>query len=70
MVVENEKELRREILVASLGAEGPDCMKNCIENVNDLKKIPPAIDDIKHSTMDMFEEMKSACQLLLRDVND
>ncbi len=67
MVIDNDRDLRRDVLVASLGADGPDCMKHCLENVAELKKVPVKVDDIKSETIKMFEEMKSAAQLLMRD---
>ena len=64
MVVNNERDLRRDVLVASLGAEGPDCMKHCMENIAELKKVPAIVAEIKAETVKYFEEMKSAAQLL------
>ena len=67
-IVKEKKKLQRKILCDSLNAD--DKKKKYVENINDLKEIPPAVDDIERRTMDMFEEMKSACQLLLCGMNE
>ena len=65
LVINTERELRREVLVASLGEDGPQCMKNCMENVTDLKKVPAAVEDIKLETLRTFEELKNAAGILM-----
>lgn len=67
LVLNNERELRRDVLVASLGAEGPDCMKNCMDNIAQLKKVPAVVEAIKKETVSDFEEMKKAVQIILQD---
>lgn len=64
MVINNERQLRREVLVASLGEEGPQCMKNCMENVTDLKKVASIVDDIRRETTRTFDELKQAAAIL------
>ena len=38
-LVESRKELEKEVLVSSLGAEGPQCMKNCKSAVEVLSTV-------------------------------
>lgn len=64
MVTDNEKELRREVLVASLGPDGPDSMKHCMDNVAELQKVPGLVEDLKVEAMKAFNDLKSAAQIL------
>ena len=67
LVVSDEKALRRDVLVESLGADGPMCMKNCMENVADLKRVPFEVDTIHGEALKMFEELKSAVNALIKE---
>ena len=69
LVVSDEKALRRDVMVESLGADGPTCMKNCMENVADLKRVPFEVDTIHAEALKMFEELKNAVNLLLKEEN-
>lgn len=46
--------------MASLGADGPDCLKACIENISDLRRAIEFLDDIKRESLARFEELKAA----------
>ena len=67
LVTKGEKELRRDVLVASLGGEGPDCLKNCMDNVAELKKVPDAVDKICREAKQTFDELTRAIQVLLKE---
>ena len=67
LVVSDEKALRRDVLVESLGADGPMCMKNCMENVADLKRVPFEVDTIHGEALKIFEEFKSAINALIKE---
>ena len=67
LVVSDQKALRRDVLVESLGADGPMCMKNCMENVADLKRVPFEVDTIHGEALKMFEELKSAVNALINE---
>ena len=67
LVVSDEKALRRDVLVESLGADGPMCMKNCMENVTELKRVPSEVDTIHAETLKAFEELKYAMNLLIKE---
>ena len=69
LVVQDEKDLRREVLVASLGSDGPDSMKNCMDNITELRRVPGVVEDIKRNTIRLFEEMKAAVGPLTASVN-
>ncbi|ELT97235.1 hypothetical protein CAPTEDRAFT_227107 [Capitella teleta] len=64
LVITNERHIKREVLVASLGQEGPQCMKNCIDNVTELKKVASHVDDIRSSTQATFLELRKAAAIL------
>ena len=64
LVIQSERDLRRDVLVASLGEDGPQCMKNWLDNVADLKRVSYLVEDITHKTLRDFEGLKSAAQTL------
>lgn len=66
-MIEEEKSLRRHVLMASLGAEGPTCMKNCIDNISDMKRSVSYIDIIEKETTQIFESLKSAASCLFEN---
>ncbi len=66
LVVSDEKALRRDVLVESLGADGPACMKNCMENVSELKRIPNEADAIQTEALKVFEQLKQAVNALIK----
>ncbi len=69
LVVSDEKALRRDVLVESLGAEGPMSMKHCMENVAELKRVPNEVDVIHTETLKAFEELKRAVNPLVREAD-
>lgn len=64
LVITNERQMRRDVLVASLGEQGPDCMRNCMDNVTELKQVASHVEDIRRSTLKYFEELKEAADIL------
>ena len=68
LVTSSENELRRDVLVASLGAEGPDCMKNCMDNISQLRKVPSVVEAVKQETEEDFEDLKKAMKIFLEAV--
>ncbi len=50
----------------SLGADGPTCMKYCMENIAELKRVPQEVDAIHAHTLRLFEELKTAAMALCR----
>lgn len=56
MVLDNSKELRREVLVASLGPGMEDALTNCQENLETLEIILMRVDEIESKTKKIFEE--------------
>ena len=70
LVVSDEKALRRDVLVESLGADGPMCMKNCMENVADLKRVPLEVDTIHSESLKLFEELKNAVNALIDEAQN
>ncbi len=51
----------------SLGADGPTCMKYCMENIAELKRVPQEVDAIHAQALRLFEELKTAAMALCRE---
>ena len=65
LVLDDERQLERDILVASLGRESPVAMKNCRDNVEVLRQTAmPAIAELERRTraaateLQMFERLR------------
>ena len=69
LVVDNERELRRDVLVASLGAEGPDSLKNCMDSIAMLKEVPDLLGDIKAEAITVFNNLMAGVQVLTHNKN-
>ncbi|CAH1800779.1 unnamed protein product [Owenia fusiformis] len=65
LVIQEDSQLRRDILVASLGDDGPDAVKSCMENIAQLKRVPIFVDTIKKETLILFEELMNGATILL-----
>jgi len=59
LVVDSSKELRRDVLAASLGADGPDSLKNCVDNVRSFESAIKSIEDLEDKTYLIFEQLKN-----------
>ena len=59
-MLQDEKNLRREVLVASLGSDGPDCLKACMDNVTELRRAVNLTEDIRRRALVLFEQLKAA----------
>lgn len=59
MVLDNSKELRREVLVASLGPGMDGALSNCQENLETLEIVVMRVDEIESKTQKIFEEFLS-----------
>lgn len=56
MVLDNSKELRREVLVASLGPGMADALTNCHENLETLEIVITRVDEVEAQTKKIFDE--------------
>ena len=65
LLLQTEQDMRREVLLASLGEHGPECMRTCIDNVTKLKRIPPALAVIDARAKALYEALKEAARLLV-----
>jgi len=58
MVLDDERRLERDILVASLGHESPAALQNCRDNVEVLRRtVLPAIAEIERRTRAVASEL-------------
>jgi len=58
LVLDDERRLERDILVASLGRESPMAMKNCRDNLEVLRQIVmPAIAELERRTQAVAAEL-------------
>lgn len=65
LVLGDERQLIRDVMVASLGADGPSCIANCRENVEQLRTVTLlAIEEIERRTRQMAEQLRAAADLL------
>jgi hypothetical protein len=64
LVIANDRQMRRDVLVASLGEMGPTCMQNCIDNIAELKTVASQVEDIRQWTLATFEDLKRAGAIL------
>ena len=55
------------MLVASLGADGPESMKHCLENINQLRRIPDIVDEIQTEAKSAFKDLKTVVQQIIVD---
>jgi len=46
MVIDDARKLRRDVLVASLGADGPESLENCLENIGMISGAIPRVNEI------------------------
>ena len=67
MVISSDKELRREVLVASLGDQGPDSMRHLLENIAELKKVAHYVELVRKESVALFKELQEGVQILLTD---
>ncbi|XP_013402617.1 uncharacterized protein LOC106168197 [Lingula anatina] len=67
LVVKEEDKLRREIMAASLKGDGPDALKNCMENVGDLRRAPEILEEIKKESNKTFDLLVSGARLLFEE---
>jgi len=65
LVLDDERKLMRDVMVASLGAEGPTCIANCRENLESLRQVAlVSIDDIEQRTTTIATQLRTAVELL------
>ncbi|XP_050410196.2 uncharacterized protein LOC126824845 [Patella vulgata] len=58
LVLDDEEKLRREVTKADLSpSEGPEAVKTCARNINNLRYVPGALDTIKKYTKALFQEL-------------
>jgi hypothetical protein len=51
IVLDNERKLERDVLVASLGRDGPVCLQNCRDGLAVLRmKVIPGVDELLKKT--------------------
>ena len=68
LVLDDERQLIRDVMVSSLGADGPSALSNCRSNLDSLRHVAlPGIDDIKHRTGDLAAQLATAARLLQTD---
>jgi hypothetical protein len=60
LVLDNAKDLRRDILVACLAESDRDtALRNCVDNVAMLEMAVPRVQEIQKNARDVFEQLKS-----------
>ncbi|KAI0241943.1 hypothetical protein LSAT2_015402 [Lamellibrachia satsuma] len=64
LLIRDEKELRRDVLAANLATEGPACMQNCLNNIDELRRVPGWVRDITTDTVHTFELLKKVARVL------
>ena len=64
LVLQDERELRRDVLASSLGLEGPQCMKNCLSGIAQLRRVPGFVEEIESETKSIYRELVKASEVL------
>ena len=70
LVLKDETELRRDVLAASMGVEGPECMKMCIGGINELRKVPGFIEEILRRSKKINKRCQRALQKFTQNDDD
>ena len=66
MVLDDERRLRRDVVVASLGADGADSLQNCQDNLDRLRTVVvPGAEEIARRTRALFDELHEAARDLV-----
>lgn len=65
LVLDDERKLIRDVMVASLGADGPACIANCRDNLESLRQVAlVSIDDIERRTTSIATQLRTAVEFL------
>lgn len=69
LVVDDERKLMRDVMVASLGADGPTCIGNCRDNMELLRQIAlPGVGDIERGTRAIAQQLRNVAELLHKPI--
>lgn len=68
LILNDENSLRKEVTKADLGpSAGPEAMKNCVENISKIRKIPSAMETIQRDTQRVFDEILAGSKCLFEN---
>ena len=70
LVLKDERELRRDVLASSLGVDGPECMKHCLQDIEQLRKVPGFIEEVENQTKEAFRELVKASEVLSGEMQE
>jgi len=58
LVVDDARQLRRDVLVASLGADGPESLENCLENIDVISGAIPRVNDMVKRAGEILRQLE------------